>query len=114
MKLENKYQHLVSYMAMNAGKTLHRWRRDMNRQGCSYTDGYWVWTEHTGNKEALAKIWKGHILLTIQKKPLKLLKHIIRKEGLANLTLIGHSEGKRSRGKEQVTYLMKLCEWMAE
>lgn len=27
-------------------------------------------------------------------------------EGLENLTLIGYTEGKKSRGKQRVTYLM--------
>lgn len=30
------------------------------------------------------------------------------KEGLENLTLMGQIEGKKSRGKEQVTYLIHL------
>lgn len=36
------------------------------------------------------------------------------KEGLENLTLIGYDEGKRSREKVQVTYLMILYEWKVQ
>lgn len=37
--------------------------------------------------------------------------HIMKKDSLENLTHTRYNEGKRSRGKQQVTYLMKLGEW---
>lgn len=38
----------------------------------------------------------------------------MRKEGLANLTLTGHIENKRSGGRQLVVYSMRLCEWITE
>lgn len=35
----------------------------------------------------------------------------MRKEGLENLTLTGHTEGKRGKGSQWATH---LCGWMAE
>lgn len=35
--------------------------------------------------------------VTIRKSELKILRHIVRKGGLKNLTLTGDAEGKRSR-----------------
>lgn len=37
---------------------------------------------------------KEHIL-TIRKRQLKFLEHITRKESFENLTLLGHTEGKK-------------------
>lgn len=36
------------------------------------------------------------------------------KEGLENLKPTEYPEGKRNRGKAQVTYLMNSCKWMTE
>lgn len=38
----------------------------------------------------------------------------MRKEGLEHLTLTGYIKNMRSQRKQQVTYLMTLCEQMAE
>lgn len=50
-------------------------------------------------------------ILTTSKTLLKYLRHIIKKEGLANVTLTWHIEC-RSRRKRQVTNLKSLCKWM--
>lgn len=49
-----------------------------------------------------------------QKRQLRFLRHTIRKDFLENLKLTGHIENKRERGKQQVSYLAYLCEWMGE
>lgn len=49
---------------------------------------------------------KWTLIITIRKKQLKLLGHILKKEGLENLTLTKHIEGKRAR--------RSLYEWIAE
>lgn len=36
----------------------------------------------------------------------------MKKESLENWTLTRHTEGKRGRRNQQITYLMRLCEWM--
>lgn len=48
---------------------------------------------------------KRELILNIRKR------HVIRKEGLENLTLTGWTEEKRDMRKEHITYLSK---WMAE
>ena len=40
--------------------------------------------------------------------------HVVRKEGLQNLPLTGKIEGKRSRGRQRLTYLKSLSKWMTE
>lgn len=38
----------------------------------------------------------------------------MRKENLENMTLTGHLEGKRGRGKQCMAYLTSLCKCLAE
>lgn len=45
---------------------------------------------------------------------MKFLGRIMRKECLANLTLKGQKEGKRSKTKQSAIYLMSLHEWIEE
>lgn len=52
-------------------------------------------------------------MLKIKKRLLTFLEHI-RKDSLGKAILTGCIEGMRSRGKQQATYLMSLCEWMEE
>lgn len=62
------------------------------------------WMEHVNNEEVLGKMWRKWILLLkIRKKQLKFTRYIIRKWSMENLTLSGHSEGRRSK-REIVTY----------
>lgn len=42
------------------------------------------------------------------------ISHKMRKEGLKNLTLTGHTEGNWDKRKEHATCLMRLCNRMAE
>lgn len=42
------------------------------------------------------------------------LRNITRKGGLENLTHAGHTEEKKSRGKQRVAYLRSLCKDMKE
>ena len=73
------------------------------------------WTEHITNREVLRKAGSERSLLnTIRKQQLKFLGHIMRKEGLENLTLTGQIEGKRSRGRQRLIYLEGLNNWVAE
>lgn len=57
-------------------------------------------TEHVNNEEVTWKIRTARKLpLTIIKRQLKFLGHMMWKEGLENLTLTGPTEDKRSSGK---------------
>lgn len=38
----------------------------------------------------------------------------MRKDGFENLALTGHILGNRSRGKQKVTYLSSLSDWITE
>ena len=49
---------------------------------------------------------------TIRKKQLQFLGHIMRKEGLENLMLIGYIEGKRDKGRQRQAYLGSLSRWL--
>lgn len=57
---------------------------------------------------------KRTLILNIRKRQLKILGHIMRKEGLENLILTGHTEGKRDSGIQRITCLTSLCKWLAE
>lgn len=69
-------------------------------------------------------MWKEYITVKFQRKrscketnnqkDLKFLGHIMRKEDLKNLTLTGHTEGKRDKGKQQVSCLTSFSKGMAE
>ena len=45
---------------------------------------------------------------------LEFLGHVMRNVGLQNLIMTGKIEGKRSRGRQHLTYLKSLGKWMAE
>lgn len=53
--------------------------------------------------------------LNIGKKQLKFLDHIMTKDGLENLRLKGHTEGKHEvNGKQRIANLTRLCKWLTE
>lgn len=45
------------------------------------------------------------LICSIRRRQLKFLGYIMKKEGLKNLTVTGHIEGKRDKGKQHITYL---------
>lgn len=54
--------------------------------------------EYVANEEILwEKRTEGSLLLIIRKKQLKPLRYMMLKVALANVTIIGHIEGKRDR-----------------
>ena len=60
------------------------------------------WTEHATNEEVLTRAQtERRLLKTIRKTQLEFLGHVMRKEGLENLTMTGKIEGKRSRGRQR-------------
>lgn len=56
---------------------------------------------------------KRTLIFRIKNKELEFLRHIMKRGSLENLTHTRHTEGKRDEGRQQATYLMSLCEWMA-
>ena len=72
------------------------------------------WTDHVINEEVLRKAGKERSLMKfIRKRQLQFFQHIMKKEGLENLKITGKIEGKRRRGRQQLTYLESLSKWMA-
>ena len=73
------------------------------------------WTEHITNEEVLRRMGARRKLMNnIRKRQLQFLGHVMRKEGLENLTLTGKINGTRSRGRPRLTYLKSLSKWMSE
>jgi len=72
------------------------------------------WTDHVANEAVLRKAGREKSLLKcIRKRQMQFLGHIMRKDGLENLTITGKIEGKRSRGRQRITYLESLSKWIA-
>jgi hypothetical protein len=73
------------------------------------------WTEHATNEEVLTRAnAKRGLMNIIRERQLKFLGHVMRKEGLENLILTGHIEGKKSRGRQRLMFLQSLNNWMVE
>jgi ribosomal 50S subunit-associated protein YjgA (DUF615 family) len=70
------------------------------------------WTEKITNKEVLEKAGtKRSLISTIRKRQLEFLGHVMRKEGLENLSVTGKICGKRSRGRQRLTFMASLSKW---
>ena len=71
------------------------------------------WTERMTNKEVLERAGiKRFLLKAIRKRQLEFLGHVMRKEGLENLSVTGKINGKRSRGRQRLTYIASISRWM--
>ena len=55
---------------------------------------------------------KHYLLRTIRKRQLEFLGHVMRKEELENLSVTGKINGKRSRGRQRLTYIARISRWM--
>ena len=69
------------------------------------------WTDKVRNEEVLKRAGTGMKIIT---KQMRFLGHLIRKDGLENLTLTGMIEGKRNRGRKQSLWMANLKEWIGE
>ena len=71
------------------------------------------WTEKRTNESILEETNQERSLInTIRKRQLKFLGHICRHRGLEFLSLTGKIEGKRSRGRQRITFLESLNSWV--
>jgi len=71
------------------------------------------WVEHQSNEEVLRKAKTERSLIkTIRERQMKFMGHIMRKEGLENLTLTGRIEGRRGRGRQRITFLGSLKDYV--
>ena len=70
------------------------------------------WTERKSNQEVLEMAGQKRSLMnTIRKRQMKFMGHIYRKNALEHLGITGKVEGKRSRGRQRVTYVDSLNRW---
>ena len=70
-------------------------------------------TEHTSDEKVLERCNAERTLVkTIRKRQMGFLGHIMRKEGLENLTLTGKVQGNRSCGRQRETYMSSLGGWI--
>ena len=74
------------------------------------------WTDHVTNEEVLRRRagTERNLLRTIWRRQIEFLGHVMRKEGLENLMLMGRIEGKRDRGRQRRKFLGALKEQVAK
>ena len=73
------------------------------------------WTEKKSNQEVLEMANKERSMLkTIRKRQMKFMGHVYRKGGMEHLSMTGKIEGKRSRGRQRLTYVDSLNTWATQ
>ena len=73
------------------------------------------WVERKRNEEILEMANRKRSLITkIIKRQMEFLGHIIRHPGLEVLALTGKMNGKRTRGRQRITYLKGIRTWTDE
>ena len=72
-------------------------------------------TDKECNEDVLSRAQgKRKLMNDIRVRQLNFLGHIIRKDGLENLTMTGRIEGKRSGGRRRVTWMSSVKGWLQE
>lgn len=66
---------------------------------------------HISNKVLRNMTTKIKLIVKIRKTWLKFLRHIMKKEGLVNMTFTVPTEGEKGQGRQRVTFLTNWCEW---
>ena len=67
------------------------------------------WTEKKTNDAVLEEArLRRSLMKTIRKRQMQFLGHLYRHKGLEHLALTGKIEGKKSRGRQRITYLNNL------
>ena len=73
------------------------------------------WTEKKSNQKVLEMANKERSMLkTIRKRQMKFMGHVYRKGGMEHLSMTGKIEGKRSRGRQRLTYVDSLNTWATQ
>lgn len=103
MYLETKkrvlYYNVIFYLVLNTRKIPQRLKKERDvflRQNIANMMDRGIFKENKNYKETDANN---------QKETSKIYWHKMRKQGLVNLTLIGHAESKRNLRKHQVIYI---------
>ena len=52
------------------------------------------------------------LIQAMRRWQLQFLGHVLRKQELEDVALTGKIEGKRARGKQRLTYISSLSQWM--
>ena len=69
------------------------------------------WTERRSNESILEVIGGGREMLSVvRRRQMSFLGHIMREDGLENLTVTGRIAGGRSRGRPRKKYLDRMRE----
>ena len=71
------------------------------------------WKEKRTNEYVLEKIGRNEVLMDkIKKRKTRYLGHLIRREGLLNVLLMGKIEGKKGRGRQRTVWLDNIKDWL--
>ena len=71
------------------------------------------WNEYKSNKEVLNMINSKRMLVDmIKRKKLAYFGHLVRRDNIQRLLLDGKIDGKRSRGKQRLTWADNITEWI--
>ncbi|GFO44745.1 eukaryotic translation initiation factor 3 subunit f [Plakobranchus ocellatus] len=71
-----------------------------------------AWTEKKSNEVVLKEAnLELSLIETIRQRQLQFLGHICRHKGLEHLAATGKIEGKRSRGRQRITFIENLKSW---
>ena len=67
------------------------------------------WKQMKTNEKVLSSCkCQQSLLKTIRMRQLKFLGHIVRKQGLENLALMGKIAGKRNRGRQRMSFMSQF------
>ena len=71
------------------------------------------WTDQISNERVLTIVnVRRKLLETIKNRKMTFWGHVMRRKGIENLSLTGKVEGKRARGRQRMTYLSTIKEWI--
>lgn len=71
------------------------------------------WGDRITNEEVLTRAnTKRTMMATIKSRKIKFLGHVMRRNCIENLTITGKIEGKRTRGRQRMTYIDNIKNWI--
>ena len=72
------------------------------------------WIDRVTNEEVLRRAGvERELLKFVRRRQLRFLGHVLRAEELENDCLLGRVEGSRARGRQRITYMKSLLEYIA-
>ena len=70
------------------------------------------WTDKKTNEAVLKEAnLERSLMKTLRQRQLEFLGHVCRHKGLEHLAITGKIEGKRSRGRQRITFIESLNSW---